>query len=58
VREGSEAIAAFEAETGERDPTLRELHAELSVAVSDRAETSTRRNIFRRIHEILGRIPQ
>lgn len=58
VREGTEGLAAFEAETGQPDTTLRRLVAGLEVAISDRAETTARRNIFRRVHEILGRIPQ
>ena len=58
VREGAAGLAAFEAETGVPDPALRNLFAEFEVALSDRAETTARRNIFRRVHEILGRIPQ
>lgn len=58
VREGAEGLAAFETEIGEPDVALRNLFAELEVALSDRAETTARRNIFRRVHEILGRIPQ
>ena len=58
IREGADGLAAFEAETGGTDMTLRGLLAELDVAISDRAETTARRNIFRRVHEIIGRIPQ
>ena len=58
IRDGAEGLAAFEAEIGESDMALRKLLAELEVAISDRAETTARRNIFRRVHEILGRILQ
>mgnify|MGYP001813826022 FL=1 len=58
IRDGAEGLTAFESEIGKSDMTLRNLLAELEVAISDRAETTVRRNIFRRVHEILGRIPQ
>ena len=56
IREGSDAIDAFEKETGQQDSGLAELVAELDVAVSDRAEKTLRRQIFRRVHEILVKI--
>ena len=56
VAERKAGLAAFEEEVGETDPTLHELLARLDVAFSDRDETAARRNIFRRIRTILGRI--
>ena len=56
IREGSGALDAFAAETGSPDPGLRSLLAELDVAFSERDEKTVRRKIFRRIHEILGKI--
>lgn len=58
VADGQSGLAAFEAEIGESDPTLHELLARLDVAISDRDETTARRNIFRRVRTILGRISQ
>jgi ribosome-associated protein len=56
LREGVAAVAAFEAETGQQDPGLAGLLADYEVAISDRAEKTLRREIFRRVHEILVRI--
>ncbi len=56
VRDGTAAFDAFAAETGTPDPGLRSLLAELDVAFSERDEKTVRRKIFRRIHEILGKI--
>jgi ribosome-associated protein len=56
IREGSGALDAFAAETGSPDPGLRSLLAELDVAFSEKDEKTVRRKIFRRIHEILGKI--
>lgn len=53
VREGRDALDAFASETGQADATLGELLTQLDVAVSDRDEKSLRRQIFRRVHEIL-----
>ena len=58
IREGSGALDAFAAETGSPDPGLPSLLAELDVAFSERDEKTVRRKIFRRIHEILVKIPQ
>lgn len=54
VGEGAAGLDAFETEIGATDTTLRSLLAELDVAVSDRAETTARRNIFRRVYELLA----
>lgn len=56
LREGVAAVAAFEAETGQQDAGLAGLLADYEVAISDRAEKTLRREIFRRVHEILVRI--
>jgi len=56
IREGAAALDAFTVETGTPDPDLRSLLAELDVAFSERDEKTARRKIFRRIHEILGKI--
>ena len=58
VSDRSEALSAFTAETGSEDPDLRKLLAELDVAFDERSEKTVRRKIFRRIHEILVKIPQ
>lgn len=56
VREREAGIAAFEAEIGVKDVELRKLLAKLDTAFSDKAEKTARRQIFRRVHEILVRI--
>lgn len=56
IRDGATALDAFTAETGKSDPDLRSLLAQLDVAFSERDEKTVRRKIFRRIHEILGKI--
>ena len=56
LREGTEAVAAFEAETGQAESGLTGLLADYAVATSDRAEKTLRREIFRRVHEILVKI--
>ncbi len=56
IRERAAALDAFTVETGTPDPDLRSLLAELDVAFSERDEKTVRRKIFRRIHEILGKI--
>jgi ribosome-associated protein len=54
----SQALQEFFAQTGAEDDELRSLLSELQVAFSERAEKTVRRKIFRRVHEILVRIPQ
>jgi len=56
IREGAAALDDFTAEAGTPDPELRALLAKLDVAFSERDEKTARRKIFRRIHEILGKI--
>lgn len=57
VRDRAAGLAAFESETGESDPDLCRFVVDLDMAISDRDETSARRKIFRRVHEILVKIP-
>jgi ribosome-associated protein len=52
------ALAAFFAVSGVTDERLRQLLQDLRRANNPRAEVTARRDIFRRVHEILGRIPQ
>ncbi len=54
VRQGHEALRAFEAEIGRADTELAALLEELDRSASDRVETTIRRNIFRRVHETLA----
>ena len=54
VAEGHEALQAFEAETGQVGEELADLLGELKFATSDRTETTIRRNIFRRVHDVLA----
>lgn len=56
LREGVPALSAFEQETGAAVPDLADLLVEYDVAISDRAEKTLRRKIFRRVHEILVKI--
>ena len=57
VSEGRSAIDAFHAETGTEDATLVQMVRELDVAFDDKTRKTLRRKIFRRVHEILGKIP-
>jgi ribosome-associated protein len=52
------ALDKFDAEIGIPDAELRTLVGELEAACSEKAEKTVRRQIFRRIHEILVKIPQ
>ena len=54
VKEGHEAVQAFENETGQADPELTKLLDELHDCHSDRVESTLRRNLFRRIHAKLA----
>ncbi len=54
VRDGCAALDEFDAMTGSDDARLRSLLDELNSARSERAEKTVRRQIFRRIHEILS----
>ena len=58
IQEGTTALDEFAAASGGDDKELRSLLAELQVTFSEKVEKTTRRKIFRRIHEILVKIPQ
>jgi ribosome-associated protein len=58
VRERAAALQEFADETGDADAELQTLVAELDVAFNERQEKTVSRKIFRRVHEILGKIPQ
>jgi ribosome-associated protein len=58
ISEGSTALDDFAADTGADDKELRSLLAALQAAVSEKAEKTARRNIFRRVHQILVKIPR
>jgi ribosome-associated protein len=54
IADGQEGLQAFETETGQTSNELAHLLADLDRATSDRMETTTRRSIFRQVHEILA----
>ena len=56
LREGTGALTAFEQQTGQQESGLAGLLADYELAFSDRAEKTLRREIFRRVHEILVKI--
>ena len=58
VREGKSALDEFAEEAGIVDAQLQRSIAELEVCFNERAEKTIRREIFRRIHEILVKIPK
>ncbi len=58
VREGDTALDQLAAETGVADTQLRQWLADLEGCFNERVEKTIRRQIFRRVHEILGKIPQ
>ena len=56
IREGTIALGEFDAEVGSPDEDLRELLAKHSTARTEKIEKTVRRQIFRRVHEILVKI--
>ena len=58
VEDGKEALFAFEEAVGATDDELRRLLSEYETVFGDRAQKTLRREIFGRVHEILGRIPE
>lgn len=56
VSDGKVALGEFETETAVHAAELHTLLGDLAVAHSEKAEKTVRRQIFRRIHEILVRI--
>ncbi len=58
ISDDPDALAAFNAASGVTDEHLRQLVQDCRHANSRKAELTARRDIFRRVHDILGRIPQ
>jgi ribosome-associated protein len=58
VSDDPDALDAFFAASGITDERLRQFVRDFRQANSHKAEITARRHIFRRVHEILGRIPQ
>ena len=58
LKEGVTALLAFEQQTGAPAPVLADLLADYDLAISERAEKTLRREIFRRVHEILVKIAE
>lgn len=54
---GADVLAEFESTTGNRDDELRDLLRQLNVTVNERAEKTLKRQVFRRVHAILVKIP-
>ena len=54
--DGKSAFQAFSEATGSSDKQLRQLLGDLDVVLDERKEKTIRRQIFRRIHEILVKI--
>ena len=54
LTEGTEAVQAFEEDSGQPDPELASLLVELDGCQSDRLESTLRRKLFRRIHATLA----
>ena len=57
VDDDKQALVDFETHIGASDAELRRLLGDLEMAVNDRAEKTLKRQVFRRIHDILVRIP-
>ena len=58
IREGTVALGEFDAQVGAPDKDLRDLLVEHGAARSEKIEKTVRRQIFRRVHEILVKISQ
>lgn len=58
VHGDSDTLAEFNAATGTDDDELRKLLAELTVAYDEHSEKTVRRKIFRKVHAILGKLPE
>ncbi len=54
VRDGVAAVEALTRETGRDDQELRKLVIDLETMADERREKATRRQIFRRVHALLG----
>ena len=58
INDDKKALVDFETHIGASDAELRQLLGDLKMAVSDRTEKTLKRQVFRRIYDILVRIPQ
>lgn len=58
LSEGQPALEKFSADTGVADAELAELLRELATTLDERVEKTLKRQVFRRIHDILVRISQ
>ena len=56
ITEGNVALDEFDSDVGAADKDLRDLLGDLAVATGEKVEKTLRRQIFRRVHEILVRI--
>jgi ribosome-associated protein len=56
LSDGQPAFEEFSAETGGADDELHALLRDLAVTINERAETTLKRQVFRRVHAILVRI--
>jgi ribosome-associated protein len=58
LREGQPALEKFAVDTGVTDTELGQLLGELATTLDERAEKTLKRQVFRRVHDILVRISQ
>ena len=58
VSDGKQALDDFETHVGAPDDELRQLLNDLTMAANERTEKTLKRQVFRRVHDILVRIPQ
>ena len=58
VNDNKQALDDFETHIGASDAELRQLLDDLRTAVDDKTEKTLKRQVFRRIHDILVRLPQ
>ena len=58
INDDKQALVDFETYIGASDAELRQLLGDLKMAANDRTEKTLNRQVFRRIHDILVRIPQ
>lgn len=56
LADGAAALDAFQHDTGVADPQLGQLLAELAATINERRETTLKRQVFRRVHDILVKI--
>lgn len=58
INDDIKALVDFETHIGASDAELRQLLGDLKMAANDRTEKTLKRQVFRRIYDILVRIPQ